>query len=432
MQKSNLFQTILIVVFGLAILVAVLIFAGIIPTPGEKTANGGAQGTVVLWGTYDQSIMTSLLEQLNRTNKTYKIIYMQKQADTLQGDLVNAIASGQGPDLVILSNNDIIRNSNKVYHIPFASYSERAFRDTFVPAGDLFLMSDGIMGLPLTVDPMLLYYNTNMFEEAGIAKPPATWEDVIKDIPLLTKRSPAGLTQAAIGMGTYANVTHAKDIIAMLLLQSGNVLVSFEGATPTASLSGSESVLTFYTGFADPLKDTYTWNRAQSNSKDAFVNETLAMYFGYASELPGIVAKNPNLHFDIARVPTIATSTAKATIGRINAVAVVKSSQNFNTALYAASQLSGADFSGRLTSQLFTVAPIAPARRDLLSQTPQGIYGPMIFNSALSARGWRDPDSVATGKIFSMLIDDIVRGALSPVEAVRQANDKLKLTLLAQ
>ena len=60
-----------------------------------------------------------------------------------------------------------------------------------------------------------------------------------------------------------------------------------------------ESVLRFYTQFADPAKETYSWNKTFQNDKNAFISGKLAFYFGYASEYKDIQQKNPNLRFDI-------------------------------------------------------------------------------------------------------------------------------------
>ena len=57
------------------------------------------------------------------------------------------------------------------------------------------------------------------------------------------------------------------------------------------------SVLKFYTDFADPLKDVYSWNKSFSNSRDAFSAENLVFYLGYASELQSLINKNPNQNF---------------------------------------------------------------------------------------------------------------------------------------
>ena len=435
-MKNSKLQTILLAVFGVAILVAVLMFSGVIPTPGGKGGSTGAKGTVVLWGTLDDATMRKLLYDFNEAHQGVVVNYVQKNPDTFNSDLVEAIASGTGPDLIMMPADSIIQNASVIFHIPYTAITQRTFLDTYVDEGKLYLAGDGILGLPISVDPMIMYYNKDMFSAAAIAQPPATWSTLTKDVLLLTKKDSTAITQSAVGLGTYPNVDHAKDIMSMLLLQAGNPIVARVNDIPAPTLiqstlqsgtSDTETMIDFYTAFADPLKDIYTWNLSNPDTLDSFINGNLAIYFGYASELPGISAKNPNLNFDIASVPQIPNQTSKVTFGRMNAIAIVKNSKNFTSAYIIANMLAGSDFAGKLVTELANTAPIAPARRDLIASAPQAVWGPLVFNSALISEGWLDPGDSISSHIMGSLINDVVQGALSVPEAVSEANTKLSL-----
>jgi hypothetical protein len=105
-----------------------------------------------------------------------------------------------------------------------------------------------------------------------------------------------------------------KEILATLFFQSGNNITERSPVTgevsavidkdlekefEDASGTPTESVLDFYTSFANPSKSLYSWNRSLPNSENAFLNGDLAFYFGYASEIKRIQDKNPNLNFDV-------------------------------------------------------------------------------------------------------------------------------------
>ena len=53
----------------------------------------------------------------------------------------------------------------------------------------------------------------------------------------------------------------------------------------TSATERTRSVLTYYTDFANPLKSVYSWNRSFSSSRDAFLAQNLAVYFGPGSEI---------------------------------------------------------------------------------------------------------------------------------------------------
>ncbi len=436
-MKSNSFQIVVLVVFGALAVLAVLVFSGAIKI-GSSNKSDIPGGNVVLWGTWKRDTIIRLFDDLNRTNKSFSVTYIQKNPQTFASDLVEAIASGAGPDMVLISQDTIVATQNKLYHIPYVSFPERSYKDTYTQEGDLFLAPDGVIALPLTIDPIILYYNRNLFEGAGITLPPKTWDEMNNIVPLLTKKdSNNNLIQSALSFGSFTNVMHADDIFSLLLQQAGNPIVAYNGQILQSKLSDkmglstspAESTLTFYTSFIDPNNKLYSWTKTFTNARDAVLSEQLAMYLGYASELPLISAKNPNLNFDITTVPQIPGSNAKSTYGNMYGIAIVKSSKNIATAFSAATLLSGKDFMGKVIGKLLEEAPIAPTRRDMLATPPQNLYGPTLYGSALISRAWLTPSKSVSSQIFSDMIEDVVRGAFSVGDSISKANNRLNVSL---
>ena len=95
------FQLILLVIFGAAVLVAVLIFSGAIKTKDRNSETMGATGKVVMWGTVPAKSITGLLAEYNQEKETYQVTYVEKSASTFDSELTEALASGKGPDLLI-------------------------------------------------------------------------------------------------------------------------------------------------------------------------------------------------------------------------------------------------------------------------------------------------------------------------------------------
>jgi ABC-type glycerol-3-phosphate transport system substrate-binding protein len=439
MQKSSTFQTVLLIIFVVFIVVAVLIFSGVIPIGGGDSETAGPKGEVVIWGPYKTNTVFKFFEEINNASKgAFKALYVEKNPRSFDRDLSEAIASGVGPDLVILSQEQLYRSRSKLFPIDYASFPERTFRDTFIQEGELFLLADGIYGLPLSVDPIIMYYNRNMFEASGITSPPKTWEELAQITPKLTvKKENLVLTQSAVSFGSYGNLTHAKDILSLLIMQAGNP-ITIESQKGFTSALGNKynqeippavSAISFFTQFADPQKDTYTWNRSLPASQEAFISEQVAVYFGYASELPLIVNKNPNLNFDIAKVPQVTGSKSHITFGDLKAVGIIKTSHNFNSAYSFALSLTGGELAPKILGALRADAPVAPARRDLLSSAPQNLFGPTLYGGALISRGWVDPGDDLSDPIFRDLVDSVFRGAVGPSEAVSQAHNKLQVII---
>lgn len=429
-MKGN-FQLIVIIVFIVAAILGVLVFSGAIPI-GEENEAGGF-GTVVLWGTVKSSAILSLIEDFNKANPTFTVKYVEKSPETFDQDLLEAIASGVGPDMFFLPDNLAFHYSNKIFTIPYQSYPVASFKNVFSGAGEVFLTSKGILAFPIIVDPLVMYYSRSTLDASAVVYPPATWNEFINVVPLITKKDDSNkIIKSATALGHFSNVAHAKDIIATLFMQTGNPIVAEKDGIFGSVLSSFDSkydlglILKFYTDFADPSKNVYSWNKSFPNSADAFSGENLAFYFGYASELALLVNKNPNQNFLIASVPQIKDAKFKLTGARVTGLAISSFSKNFNTAFLAASLMATRDFANKFSLAL----GVAPARRDLLAIKPTDTYFPIIYNSALYARGWLDPSPKDTDNIFRLMIDGVLSNNATTRNAIRDASAKLNLLLL--
>ena len=107
----------------------------------------------------------------------------KKNPSTFTQELEEALASGRGPDLFMLTDDEILQQSERIITIPFNTVSARSFKDTFVEEGELFLNAEGILAFPFTIDPMIMYWNRDIFSRSGVAKPPAFWDELITLAP---------------------------------------------------------------------------------------------------------------------------------------------------------------------------------------------------------------------------------------------------------
>ncbi len=432
-MKPN-FQLIIIIIFVGAAILGILVFAGIIPLGSTKTKAGGL-GTVVLWGTVPTALITNAVESFNDANSTFVVQYVQKSADTFDQDLLEALAAGTGPDMFFLPDNLAYHYKNKIFTIPYTSYSPSAFRSIFASAGEVFLTSNGILAFPMSIDPLMLYYNRSILDANGIIYPPATWDNLVDITPTLTKKDEANkITKSAIALGHFSNVAHATGILTALFMQAGNPIISESDGKYTSVLDtpmGSynlSSVLKFYTDFADPNNSIYSWNKSFPNSSDAFSAENLAFYFGYASELRSLVNKNPNQNFFVASFPQIKNAKFKSTGARVTGIAISAFSKNFNTAFIAANLLATSDFASKFAA----ANGVPPARRDLLAVKPTDAYFPIFYDSALFARSFLNPSPKDTDNIWNTMINSVLSNNLTPDSAIKDASSKLHLLLLKQ
>jgi ABC-type glycerol-3-phosphate transport system substrate-binding protein len=430
-MKGN-FQIILIVIFMAAGVFGLLVFADIIKI-GNNKSEVGSGGTVVLWGTEKSQLVSKSIDDFNKANPTFIVKYVQKYPETFDRDLLEALATGTGPDMFFLSNDLAYKYSNKIYTIPYASYPLATFKNNFAKAGEVFLNSKGMVAFPMVIDPLVLYYNRSTLDANNIIYPPATWDELRAMVPIITKKDDTSkIIKSTVAMGQFSNVLYAKDILLTLFMQLGNKIVIEKDGTYFSALSADDvkydlgSPLKFYTDFTNPLDSLYSWNRSLPNSRDSFSAENLAFYFGFASELPSLVSKNPNQNFMVAPVPQIKDTNTKVTYANVTGISIASSSKNFNTAFTAASLMATGDFASSYAKAIGMV----PARRDLLAVKQTDSYSPIFYSSALIGTSWLDPSTSDTDNIFRKMIDEVLSNSMTPLESIRDSSAKLNLLFI--
>lgn len=278
------------------------------------------------------------------------------------------------------------------------------------------MRSDGIFGIPFAVDPLVMYWNKDIFGGVGLAVPPKTWEGLMSETSrsLVERDSNFEITQSAVAFGEYDNVKHAKDVLSMLLFQAGSSIIDEREGTYSVTLhKGDENVLppgdavlSFYTQFSTPSSETYSWNRSMELDRTEFVRGNLALYFGAGSERPAIERENANLNYDIASVPQGSDATIKRDFGTFYAFAIPRASKNIQGAYGVATLFTDEVNSKALTQSL----GFAPVRRSLFTGMTGDAYDDVLYQSALIARGWLDPSPEESDDVFRTMIEEMHKG----------------------
>ncbi len=429
-MKSS-FQTILVVVFVVAFGAAVFVFSGLASFGNKNGTSSTPQGNVTIWGILPQNNIDQYISNFN-IGSSYTLQYSQHDPATISQDLVVALANGAPPDIILFSSELFAQFRDKLYTVPYAAYSERTYRDTNIDGAQVFLTKDGAVGLPLIVDPVVVYYNKDLIAQASFVIPPETWANLQQSVPLLTKRdSRNNITQSAVALGTAQNIAHFKDILSTLFMQTGASVVAYNPVSDSYNASfGNEAstatvpavqALDFYTSFSNPTNTNYSWNNALPNSLDYFLAGKSVFYIGRASELFAIQARNPNLNFDVSEVFQTDANARPITFGSFIAVGMLKNAPN-PVAAYAAMQYLSSATSIDAFSKAFSLPPV---RRDLLLVAQSNPYVAIFFKAALSAFAWPDPHPAQSDEVFRTMVTDVTSGRSTADSALYDASKSL-------
>ena len=433
MKNSKIFQYIVLGIFIFFIVIGAVLFA----TYRSKSSSQIA-ANITMWGTLPaESVNNFTNTYLNNIKVKSVIKYKEIDQENFDRDLVEALAAGDGPDAIILPEDLIMRFSNKIYTIPYTVLPELTFKQTYIQEGELYMTSDGILALPFTVDPLVMYWNRDIFNNVGLTKPPVYWSEVFDINSKITKKDISkNISRSTVALGEFQNVTNAKEILAALIMQAGNPIVTRHATYNTLSSVLANSQVTknapasvaveFYTNFSNPNRPEYSWNRSLPSSLDTFANGDLAIYFGFASEYLKIKDKNPNLNFDVTFLPQSQEPKAVfSTYGNMMGLAILKNSKQAAATYSLLSSLASAEAVPFWTNSF----NLPSARRDILAQSEKNAAKTIFSKSAVMSRGWLDPNSSETDLIFKEMIESYTTGRSTINAAVQTASDKLNTLL---
>lgn len=385
---------------------------------------------ITVWGPDIDAMQSMIEEEKEKDPALENVTYVGKRPLTIYRDLVEAVATGKGPDIILLSSDDLLPLRDKLLAYPYESYPLRDFRDTYIDGSEIFALSDGIYAVPIAVDPLVLFWNRDLFRNAGVADVPRDWDTFVKLVQQLTEKNGADIAHAGAAFGEAENVAHATEIMSALLMQTGVSVSKEEGGVVKSGLSlGPDSTLTpeaavrFYTDFSNPTKKVYTWNKTFERSFESFATNKVALYAGFASEVPTLAKVNPNLNFDISLWPQKAQGTTKLTYGTFYGLAIVRGTAHSARASEVVFALAG------LSRRWEKILGLPTVRRVDLTETPEDPYSAVIVRSAIMARTWLMPARYEAEDIFKRMVNSVVSAGVDPGRALGDASGELTVVL---
>ena len=145
MKSISKFQIAILGIFGAFLVMGVLVFAL------GKTGGGGATVPLLVWGTMPRGEFAEVLSAtaLDK-NESFKIDYVQKNKESFDIQFLEALASGQGPDLFFLSSDSLLKYEDRVFTVPFANFSEREFKNSFIEGAEALVTEGGVLGFSIS------------------------------------------------------------------------------------------------------------------------------------------------------------------------------------------------------------------------------------------------------------------------------------------
>lgn len=212
-----------------------------------------------------------------------------------------AISNGEAPDLAVLLSADLYQIIDHVVPLDDFIANDPELEETmndFFPGFMYNSQSDGkTWSVPFQRSTVLLYYNKNMFEEAGLDPddPPETWNEVIEYGKKLTK-------DGQWGIELPSNISDYWIYQALVLQNGDGNLMSDDGKTVYFNSEAAKGAMQFWIDLTYEHnimpKGVLDWNTVPQD----FIEEKTAMMYTTTGNLTN-VRNNANFDFGVAYLP---------------------------------------------------------------------------------------------------------------------------------
>ncbi len=346
-NRNIIIAGVLLLVILLGVFLLLLSLSGNKGPSRKELQEASKPVTLTYWRAFDgDDAVRDIISAYTATHPNVSIQVRKLRFEEYESALVNAFAEDRGPDLFSIHNTWVDRYLPKLAYMPsemklaffkesgggfqkkvqvtidtVAGLSLRELQEQFldIVVSDVVREVDKaprIVGLPYFVDVLALFYNKDLFNNAGLGSPPGDWKEFASMVAggrLTVKDENGAIRTSGAAFGGSRNVQRAPDLLATLMMQNGaemtrQGLLSFDHTPsylPNQDINPAVNSLMFYTDFASPVNELYTWDEKMPDSFEAFTQGITAMFFGYSYHADQLRTLNPRIRYGIVPIPQL-------------------------------------------------------------------------------------------------------------------------------
>lgn len=400
---------------GMAVGVAALLTVAACGGSDDTAGGGSAEVTVWMYPVIpDQDASIEFWEQVEADfeaeNDDIDLTIEQQPWEGRDEKIATAIASGQGPDLVLLTPDQTLQYQATGGLKPVDGAVEDD-RDAFLPSAlDVVTFEDELYGVPIYHTSTTTAYNMAAFEAAGIIEPPATWDDVLAAAPALAANGVAvldysGSPEMTLNLSFYP-----------LLWQAGGTVFTEDGSD--VAFDGPEGVAALQFLLDLQAQGGLPADAAtKANTVEGGPLGTGTAAMGYALPLPEIEQMRAGVGAENVVAGAPLTGEQQVSFGIPGVLALTSISDDDEAAYEVASYVATPEVSAALNE----VAGTFPARTDV--DAPTGDEALTALNDALQyARpGEVTPSARQVMAVLSSQLQAALQGSKSAEDALADA-----------
>ncbi|GHH73110.1 sugar ABC transporter substrate-binding protein [Streptomyces sulfonofaciens] len=395
---------------------------------GGGTSSGGGSNdspkTLTYWASNqgpsveaDKKILTPELKKFEKQTGIKVKLEVVPWSDLLNRILA-AATSGQGPDVLNIGNtwSSSLQATGALLPWDAEQYGKIGGKDRFAASA---VASTGAPGkdpaaVPLYSMGFALYYNKQMFKDAGISKPPATWDELVADGKKISKDGKWAL--GAEGSNPVENI-HQTFVLAK---QHGADFFDAKG-NPTFTSPGAVAGVKQYVDFMAKDKIIAPGNAeySQNQSLEDFAKNKTAMVLWQNASTTFKAHGMKDSDWGVAPVPVAsgapgAGKQINSMVAGIN-IAVFKNTKNLNGATDFVKFMTSTEEQKVLCKAYANIPPVKAALSDPFFSRPEAT---VLKNTLLTSAA--PLPQVPNESQYETSVGTAIKGLFADVAAGRQ------------
>ncbi len=168
----------------LAVLMCFSAVEGCSPTPGngETSSSGRATIRLATWaGSEESKELQKIIDKLNSKSTSYKIVQESNPAD-YDTRIKTQLSGSSGPDVFWVSAQNASQLATRGAMLDITDYLKKSSNEAAKTSDyigttlNTFTVNNKIYGLPWCEQPVIMYYNKDLFDKLKVAEPTDSWD----------------------------------------------------------------------------------------------------------------------------------------------------------------------------------------------------------------------------------------------------------------
>jgi multiple sugar transport system substrate-binding protein len=275
------------------------------PGPGATTAAnvcGTNPVTLNIWGGYPEidPVYKAAGEAFTKTHPNVSFTVFSTDLRGFEQKLTTALPSNTAGEVVVRTTNFLARFIDQDLLLPLPADLQAAVKAQGAYVAEVLkdgTYKDNLWGLPIFTGGTGIFYNTDMYAEAGITGPPTSMDQLFENARKLAVKDASGaVTRSGISLRLSGQGSGVAEKFWILLIQYGKTLIreTPEGSGKwVAEYNGPEGVKLFQT-YVDFLRDGVDSLNIDHDAK-AFETKVAAQFLRESWVVAEIAAQAPDL-----------------------------------------------------------------------------------------------------------------------------------------